>query len=37
MRIVFDKAESLRDMGTAQMRQAVNGGITLRKDGSDST
>lgn len=37
MRIVFDKAESLRDMGTAQMRQAVNGGITLRKDGSGST
>lgn len=37
MRIVFDKAGSLRDLSTAQMRQAVNGGITLRKDGSDST
>jgi len=37
MRIVFDNAGSLREMGTAQMRMAVNGGITLRKDGSEST
>ena len=37
MKIVFDKAESLREMSTDQMRQVVKGGITLRKDGGDST
>lgn len=37
MRIVFDKAESFRNLSTNQILQIVQGGITLRKDGGEST
>ena len=37
MKIVFDKVDSLKQMSSAQVRQLVEGGITLRKEGSDST
>ena len=37
MKIVFDKASSLREISTAQMGRIKEGGVTLRKDGSSST
>jgi hypothetical protein len=37
MRIVFDKVDSLKQMSTDQVRLLVEGGMTLRKEGSQST
>lgn len=37
MKIVFDKVDSLKQMSSDQVRKLVEGGMTLRKEGSEST